>query len=352
MAYKYDRELAPAFMSKDEVSETEQPNSWLKGTLKRVFNKRNAFVLMQFTATVSLALSGALGNNQGRMLTGIGNSVKNGSWLGLKNLPGRAKKNPLERDISDTRGKKYGALVSAATNIPQFAMNLAPVFMAAAGAVAWGDVIGAGMGVAAYGIMAYDQHVEAKRLKKFQALGDRMYPDNPEIWQQYDIDKRNVVVGYKERGKPVREFMYNKLPSMLLMGRGAMFTAAAAATIIGGGGVPAFLMAGAGLIFTYGAYREYQAQNYRDYDDVDQLSDTATTLDIESAKERKEEKKRQKEEEKAREEEEGALETKEDLSEDFAGSTDTKGTPEVPETSDQPDKKSLPETGASPFPSP
>ena len=301
MAYKYDKELAPVFKTRSALDkEKEKPKSWLGGKLSQIFNRRNAFVLMQLMATVSLAVSGHIGGNEGRMLTGIGNSTKNTGWAIFKNFGIGKNKNPLEKDIIDTKANIFGSGLSALTNVPQLAMNLTPVFMGAAAGAAWGDIIGAGMGVAAYGLMFADQKVKSKRLKKLKAIGDRKYPENPEIWDLYDIRRRTVMLGYKERGHNVKEVLFNKLPSLLLAGRGLMFAATGLMATAQGGGWASYLMAAAGMMFTYGAFKEYRYQNHRDYKDIaDLLESPTTTLEVEEAKKQeeiKEEKKKQEKE--------------------------------------------------------
>lgn len=326
MAYKYDKELAPVFKTRSALDkEKEKPKSWLGGKLSQIFNRRNAFVLMQLMATVSLAVSGHLAGNDGRMFTGIGNSTKNTGWAIFKNFGIAKNKNPLEKDIIDTRANIFGSGLSALTNVPQLAMNLTPVFMGAAAGAAWGDIIGAGMGVAAYGLMFADQKVKSKRLKKLKAIGDRKYPENPEIWDLYDIRRRTVMLGYKERGHNVKEVLFNKLPSLLLAGRGLMFAATGLMATAQGGGWASYLMAAAGMMFTYGAFKEYRYQNHRDYKDIaDLLESPTTTLEVEEAKKQEEIKEEKKKQEKELKEQEKKAKAGKPKSEDGEKRTEDK----------------------------
>lgn len=260
MAYKFDKELAPVFSAQVLLENTHKTPK--KGVLKSVFNKRNMFVAMQFMATTSLAVSGFLSGNDGRMVTGVGNSVKNGGWFAVNHYAGQMGEHPLGHDISATRANFGGAVVSAATNAPQLVMNLGPVFAGAAAGAAWGDIIGAAMGVVAYTLMATDQFIEQKRLKHLESLGHKHYPEYPEIWNGYDEEKRGFQVGHKERGQHLHSFVFDKLPSMLLVTRGLSFVGAGIAAATGGLSIPAVLMIGAGGLFTYGALSEYKRQNY------------------------------------------------------------------------------------------
>ena len=258
MAYRYDKELAPVF--RVEALEDKKFRQEKQSPLRAVFNKRNLFVGMQLLATTFLSVSGALSGNDGRMWTGIGNTTKNGSWLAFNALSHKNSSNPFERDQNGTKANGYGAAVSALTNTPQFAMNLAPVFAGAVAGVAWGDVIGAAAGIAAYSLMALDQYIEHRRLKKTEKLGNEIFPENPEIWHAYDESRRDLAVGYDERGHHFQEFVFNKLPSLLLISRGLAFTATGVAAAAASFTLPAVLMVGAGVLFTAGAASELHRQ--------------------------------------------------------------------------------------------
>ena len=250
--------IAPVFSS-DLLARNKagQKDDWLHS----IFNKSNRMVLMQSCATGAMALSGWLSGNHGRMVTGIGNTIKNTSWLGLNFFTAQTSQDPFDRDLRSATSNSIGAGVSAVVNSPQLVMNLGPVFAGAAAGVAWGDIIGATAGIVAYTLMASDYIIERRRLKKFEELGSQAFPDNPDIWHAYDKGRRDLVVGYSERGHHFQDFVFNRLPSLLLITRGLSFTATGVAAAAASFTLPAVLMVGAGLLFTFGALSEHQKQN-------------------------------------------------------------------------------------------
>ena len=89
-----------------------------------------------------------------------------------------------------------------------------------------------------------------------------MFCTTSPIWNSYKDSQRDLSVGYAERGHDVQEFIFNKLPSLLLISRGLTFTATGVAAAAASFTLPAVLMVGAGALFTYGAFSEYRRQNH------------------------------------------------------------------------------------------